>query len=110
MRFLSRRAHLPILVGSMFAVGLLVNGAVRSPPTGRSAASAMPAFGAARGAQLAAFGEARPARLGPQFGYSAEVVRAIDGDTFEARVAVWPGIEHKRPGSRWRRFSRRAGS
>jgi endonuclease YncB( thermonuclease family) len=79
----------------MFAVGLLVNGAVRSPPTGRSAASAMPAFGAARGAQLAAFGEARPARLGPQFGYSAEVVRAIDGDTFEARVAVWPGIEIK---------------
>ena len=25
--------------------------------------------------------------------YPAEVVRVIDGDTFEARVRVWPGIE-----------------
>ncbi len=26
-------------------------------------------------------------------GYPAEVLRVIDGDTFEARVRVWPGIE-----------------
>lgn len=26
-------------------------------------------------------------------GYPADVVRVIDGDTFEARVRVWPGIE-----------------
>lgn len=25
--------------------------------------------------------------------YSAEIVRVIDGDTFEARVRVWPGLE-----------------
>src|SRR5689334_23740420 len=25
--------------------------------------------------------------------YPAEVVRVIDGDTFEARVKVWPGME-----------------
>jgi endonuclease YncB( thermonuclease family) len=30
--------------------------------------------------------EAKPA-------YPAEVVRIIDGDTFEARVRVWPGLE-----------------
>ena len=95
MRFLSSRAHLPILVGSVFAIGLLVNAAVRPPPTGRSAALAMPAFGAARIVHPAGFGSARPARPDPQFGYSAEVVHVIDGDTFEARVTVWPGIEIK---------------
>lgn len=95
MRFLSNRGRLPILAGSVFAVGLLVNAAVRSPTTGRSAALAVPAFGAARGGQPAALGGARPSGLDPRFGYSAQVVHVIDGDTFEARVAVWPGIEIK---------------
>jgi endonuclease YncB( thermonuclease family) len=75
--------------------GLLVNAAVRSPLTGHSAALAVPAFSAARGGQPAALGSARPSGLDPRFGYSAEVVHVIDGDTFEARVAVWPGIEIK---------------
>jgi endonuclease YncB( thermonuclease family) len=26
-------------------------------------------------------------------GYPAEVIRVLDGDTFEARVQVWPGVE-----------------
>src|SRR5437870_757082 len=26
-------------------------------------------------------------------GYAAEVLRVLDGDTFEARVHVWPGID-----------------
>jgi endonuclease YncB( thermonuclease family) len=26
-------------------------------------------------------------------GHAAEVVRVIDGDTFEARVRIWPGME-----------------
>jgi hypothetical protein len=95
MRFLSNRAPLPIVAGSVFVVGLLVNAAVRSPPTGHSAALAVPAFSAARGGQPAALGSARPSGLDPRFGYSAEVVHVIDGDTFEARVAVWPGIEIK---------------
>jgi len=30
---------------------------------------------------------------GAQFAYPAEVVRVIDGDTFEARVHVWPGLD-----------------
>jgi endonuclease YncB( thermonuclease family) len=93
MRFLSSRAHLSITVGSLFAVGLLVNGAVRSPPITRSAAWAVPAFGAASGPQPAVLGSTRPARIDFRFAYSAEVVRVIDGDTFEARVSVWPGLE-----------------
>jgi endonuclease YncB( thermonuclease family) len=91
MRLLSSRAHLPILAGAMFAVGLLVNAAVVPPPSRHPAALAVPAFGVARGAQPAGFGGARPAALDPR--YSAEVVHVIDGDTFEARVTIWPGVE-----------------
>lgn len=93
MRFLSSRVHLPILVGAMFAIGLLVKAAVVSPPSRHSAALAVPAFGVARGAPPAALRSARPVGLDPR--YSAEVVHVIDGDTFEARVTIWPGVEVK---------------
>jgi endonuclease YncB( thermonuclease family) len=33
------------------------------------------------------------ARFNPRLAYPAEVVRVIDGDTFEARVRVWPGLD-----------------
>jgi endonuclease YncB( thermonuclease family) len=33
------------------------------------------------------------ASFNPQLAYPAEVLRVIDGDTFEARVRVWPGLE-----------------
>lgn len=121
MRFLSGRAHLSIFVGSMFAVGLLINAAVRPPSATRSAALAVPAFGAAAHTQPATLGSARPATAEPRFAYSAEVVRVIDGDTFEARVAIWPGVEintrvrlrgidapelHARCDDEWRRAQR----
>ncbi len=32
-------------------------------------------------------------RLDPAIVYPAEVLRIIDGDTFEARVRVWPGLD-----------------
>jgi len=32
-------------------------------------------------------------RFNVQLGYPAEVIRVIDGDTFEARVRVWPGLD-----------------
>src|ERR1700733_7200735 len=32
-------------------------------------------------------------RLDPALSYPAEVLRIIDGDTFEARVRVWPGLD-----------------
>lgn len=34
-----------------------------------------------------------PASAGIRDGYPAEVLRVIDGDTFEARVRAWPGME-----------------
>jgi endonuclease YncB( thermonuclease family) len=33
------------------------------------------------------------ARGGVQLGHPAEVLRVIDGDTFEARVNLWPGLD-----------------
>ena len=32
-------------------------------------------------------------RLDPELVYPADVLRVIDGDTFEARVRVWPGLD-----------------
>jgi len=43
--------------------------------------------------QPAATANANLPRFNPQLAYPAEVLRVIDGDTFEARVRVWPGIE-----------------
>ena len=31
--------------------------------------------------------------INPSNGHPAEVLRVLDGDTFEARVRVWPGME-----------------
>jgi len=36
---------------------------------------------------------ALPQKLDPGLVYPAEVLRIIDGDTFEARVRVWPGLD-----------------
>ncbi|MGB7100224.1 MAG: thermonuclease family protein [Xanthobacteraceae bacterium] len=36
---------------------------------------------------------ANAGRLNAQLDYPAEVIRVIDGDTFEARVHVWPGLD-----------------
>ncbi len=36
---------------------------------------------------------AQPAVSAPLRAYQADLVRVIDGDTFEARVHIWPGVE-----------------
>jgi endonuclease YncB( thermonuclease family) len=50
--------------------------------------------GAGRGDAVAASKtrEAQPASV-LRSGHPAEVVRVIDGDTFEARVRIWPGMD-----------------
>jgi endonuclease YncB( thermonuclease family) len=63
-----------------FAVGLAAGALLvseRSTPMTASVATAAPAAIASRAAPR----------------YPADVVRVIDGDTFEARVRAWPGIE-----------------
>src|SRR6476646_2508314 len=62
-------------------------------------ASACVAAGLAAGALIAPVGASRPlARPAPvvaplRSGHPAEVLRVLDGDTFEARVRIWPGMD-----------------
>ena len=61
-----------------FAAGTLRPVSARAPaPAGEPAARAAP----------------NPQGPNAQFAYAAEVLRVIDGDTFEARVHVWPGLD-----------------
>jgi len=64
----------------IFAVGLAAGALLASQPVGRpmAASAAAPPAGAVPAAATR---------------YPVEVVRVVDGDTFEARVRVWPGIE-----------------
>lgn len=72
---------LALAVAAMtFAVGVAVGAATASLPGKRPAAVGTAA--------------AAPARAVPSSTlYPVEVLRVIDGDTFDARVRVWPGIE-----------------
>ena len=74
-----RRASALLLAVVCFAAGLTV-GALVSP------------VGASRGDEAAPErARSEPALL--RGGHPAEVVRVLDGDTFEARVRIWPGME-----------------
>jgi len=69
-------------VATGFVLGVLAGAAI--PPlvtTGRSAAVATSPTPERPGSQPAVSG-----------GYTADLLRVIDGDTFEARVHVWPGV------------------
>ena len=84
-RLLSGQAsHAGLMVGAaMFAVGLGV-GATVGPVTAGRGASGMAAVPAAtRASGLDTVRAAHP----------VEVLRVIDGDTFEARVHLWPGLD-----------------
>jgi endonuclease YncB( thermonuclease family) len=66
----------------MFAVGIAVGNMANSDLVGRQlTANAAPAAPATINTQLA---------VGM---HPAEVLRVLDGDTFEARVRVWPGLD-----------------
>jgi endonuclease YncB( thermonuclease family) len=73
-----------IVLAATFALGLAV-GAVLGP------------VAASRGDQLAAPQSVRSAATDApralRSGHPAEVLRVLDGDTFEARVRVWPGLD-----------------
>ena len=74
-----------LLAAAAFAVGL-TSGALLAPINGNgrvsspeSAPTRQPVNGAAR--------------VVPNTGYPADVLRILDGDTFEARVRIWPGTD-----------------
>ena len=94
-RFAQPRRANPLLGGALlFALGLAAGAWLRPALTAPGATEAA----------LAAVSPALPMppatadmplahRLDPSSVYPAEVIRVIDGDTFEARVRVWPGLD-----------------
>jgi endonuclease YncB( thermonuclease family) len=93
-----RRANPLILAAAMFALGLAA-GALMRPSL--SAQLFMQHGAAPAELALAAVSASEPVttdipiarRLDPRIVYPADVLRVIDGDTFEARVRVWPGLD-----------------
>jgi endonuclease YncB( thermonuclease family) len=77
---------LPI-IGLIFGLGLLA-GAIIHPPAGTD-----PFATAARERGAFSWSRYRFAQFNPQATYPAEVLRVIDGDTFDARVRIWSGFE-----------------
>jgi endonuclease YncB( thermonuclease family) len=71
--------------GAIFALGLMV-GALATPSSYRPKTQASDDAHAAAAPPGPAAGDA------VLLAYPAEVIRVIDGDTFEARVRVWPGL------------------
>jgi endonuclease YncB( thermonuclease family) len=80
-KFMSPRRGSALLAAACFAAGL-------------AAGALVPPVGASRGEVMA---PERPDRAPPptalRDGHPAEVVRVLDGDTFEARVHIWPGMD-----------------
>jgi micrococcal nuclease len=73
------------LAGGIFGLGLAI-GTMFDPALSLRAPSIAAAFSRPR------FAAPAPRPFEPDRVYVAEVVRVIDGDTFEARVSVWPGL------------------
>jgi endonuclease YncB( thermonuclease family) len=72
-------------VAATFAAGCIAGGLIVLTVQSRQAPASVPGTPADAGPAVAA-----PARGGT---HPAEVLRVIDGDTFEARVHVWPGLD-----------------
>jgi endonuclease YncB( thermonuclease family) len=87
-----RRANPLILAAAMFALGLAAGAMVR-PALTPSGAAVEPALAAVSGAEPTPADIPIAHRLDPSIVYPADVLRVIDGDTFEARVRVWPGLD-----------------
>jgi endonuclease YncB( thermonuclease family) len=88
----TRSQHGNVLMGAgaMFALGLFAGGMLRPSPPSAAPVETAQAAPADRPARVdMPIGH----RLDPAIAYPAEVLRVIDGDTFEARVRVWPGLD-----------------
>jgi micrococcal nuclease len=77
---LPQRGGALLLAAACFAAGLTA-GALIAP------------VGAGRGVEAVTPVEVRQQPAPPRGGHPAEVLRVLDGDTFEARVRIWPGMD-----------------
>ena len=93
-----RRGNVVLAAGAVFALGLAA-GALLRPALApqlfvqHGASPVAPALAAVDAGEPAPADIPLAHRLDPNVVYPAEVLRIIDGDTFEARVRVWPGLD-----------------
>jgi len=88
-----RRSNVLFVAGATFMFGVLMGATVGPVLTHRATAPVEPALAAARDSGPVTSDTPLARRLDPLLVYPAEVLRIIDGDTFEARVRVWPGLD-----------------
>jgi endonuclease YncB( thermonuclease family) len=81
------RGRAAMLAAAMFASGVTVGALTGADLTGRTAKA-----GTQEGAPPVVV-STNLAQATLRAAHAAEVLRVLDGDTFEARVSVWPGIE-----------------
>jgi endonuclease YncB( thermonuclease family) len=74
-----------LLAGAAFAFGLAIGATLAPVPANRESAARPPA--------AAPQVSARSEKVSARMAHPAEVLRVIDGDTFEARVHLWPGLD-----------------
>jgi endonuclease YncB( thermonuclease family) len=87
----THRGNVLLGAGAMFVLGLTAGTLLRPSP--RSVASVEVARAVAPADKPARADPPIAHRLDPALVYPADVLRVIDGDTFEARVRVWPGLD-----------------
>ncbi len=85
----SSRYSTTVLAAAMFALGVVTDAGLRPAARGGGAADVAPAARLTNAALT--LPTMRAAAPGAR--YPADVIRVIDGDTFEARVQVWPGVD-----------------
>jgi endonuclease YncB( thermonuclease family) len=85
----SRHGNLALGAAAIFALGMLAGGVIRPALTPQAEATAAPEIATAPSAPETPLAH----RLDQTIIYPIEVLRIIDGDTFEARVRVWPGLD-----------------
>jgi endonuclease YncB( thermonuclease family) len=90
-----RRLGTPMIGVVLFACGVLAGAALSQSLTHRAAAPAQIALAATLAGEPSIASVVTPIaqRLDRRIVYPADVLRVIDGDTFEARVRVWPGLD-----------------
>ena len=87
----SYRGSLLPVTGTAFALGLLIGTVSHSSWLSLGDVKTAPALVGAQGTAAAV--TPSPPHFDLNVSYPAEVLRIIDGDTFEARVRVWPGVD-----------------
>ena len=78
-------------VSAAFLLGLTLGATIKGGPP--PAVSVPHTFAAAPATDLPAADPPMAKRLDAAISYPAEVLRVLDGDTFAARVRVWPGLD-----------------